>query len=310
MRPSLRSFLLSFCALALPACDDGGGDAAADAGAGGDADATPGAVTCPSTPPAGYACAPAGTFQMGAPADEANREEDEIEHTVTLTRPFFIKTTEVTQGEWVALMGLNPSWFRDGGEGMCRGELCLNRPVERVNFFEAMAWCNEASRAEGLTPCYALTNCGGEIGGGCEPGEDSCLEGYTCSGVPAVDPDCDGYRIPSEAEWEYAARAGTRGPTYGPLDAIAWYADNSGGTLHPVGQKQPNAWALYDMLGNASEWTLTRTEAEHGSRVGERVIRGQSYKSLKSWVRAASRGALSPDFWNEATGFRLLRRVR
>ena len=64
------------------------------------------------------------------------------------------------------------------------------------------------------------------------------------------------------------------------------------------------------MLGNASEWTLTRTEAEHGSRVGERVIRGQSYKSLKSWVRAASRGALSPDFWNEATGFRLLRRVR
>ena len=229
---------------------DGQTDETTDCGAGRECVAG----ACVPLMPAGYVRVEPGQFIMGSPAQEAFRTPDPVEraHRVTLTRPFLIKTTEVTQSEWIALMGDNPSHFANCG-GDC--------PVEQVTWFEAIAFCNALSTAEGFSPCYANA-----------AGED-----YDRADATAQRPetptwrnelDCEGYRLPTDAEWEYAARAGTQTATYnGPiveetclaidpnLDPIAWYGCNSGGTTHPVGEKLPNPWGLHDMLGNVWEWS-------------------------------------------------------
>jgi formylglycine-generating enzyme required for sulfatase activity len=166
----------------------------------------------------------AGRFTMGSPANESGRDSDEVQHQVTLSRDFWLKATEVTQGEWRALMGSNPSRF-----SAC-GDAC---PVEQVSWSDAVDYVNALSRSVGLAECY-----GGS-------GWDRTFVGLSCRG----------FRLPTEAEWEYAARAGTTGERYGPLDAIAWYEGNSGGRTQPVRGKQANAWGLYDMIGNVWEWT-------------------------------------------------------
>src|SRR5690349_2830707 len=104
-------------------------------------------------------------------------------------------------------------------------------PVTEVSWNDAVRFCNLLSETAGLTPCYSI---GGDVN----------AQDVIC------DWDADGYRLPSEAEWEYACRAGTTGVRYGELDEIAWYRENSGGRVHDVGSKEPNAWGLYDMIGN------------------------------------------------------------
>ena len=152
-----------------------------------------------------------GTFTMGSPNSEEGHTELESPQTrVTLTRGYWLGKTEVTQAQWEALMGSNPSNFKGA-----------DRPVERVSWDDAMEFCRKLTERERLA---------GRL-----------PEGYE-------------YTLPTETQWEYACRAGTTGDYAGNLDEMAWYGSNSGGATHPVGQKQPNAWGLYDMLGNVYEY--------------------------------------------------------
>ena len=231
--------------------------------------------------PGGYVRIAPGTFTMGySPAVDEGREDDETQHRVTITRAYCMKATEVTQGEWQAVMGINPSNFKDCG---------ANCPVEQVSWKDAVIYANALSRLEGLPECYA---------------------GSTFTGL-----GCRGYRLPTEAEWEYAARAGTTGATYGHLGSMAWFNKNAGLTTHPVSQKQPNAWGLYDMLGNVWEWTgdwygiypATVTDPTGPASWSARVVRGGSCYNYARNVRAAFRNSLTPDFRSYALGFRLSR---
>ncbi len=241
--------------------------------------------------PEGYVRIAPGTFTMGSPEGEVN--SDEARHSVTITRGYCLKATEVTQGEWQAVTGFNPSAFKICG---------ANCPVEQVSWEDAVGYANALSRRDGLPECYA---------------------GSTFAGL-----GCRGYRLPTEAEWEYAARAGTTGATlgcegyplfpteiqcYGNLDSLSWHYKNSGKTTHPVRQKQPNAWGLYDMLGNVWEWTGdwygsiygTATDPLGGGDEARRVHRGGSWNHTARFLRASYRTRASPDSRSYYIGFRL-----
>ncbi|MFH1532865.1 MAG: formylglycine-generating enzyme family protein [Pseudomonadota bacterium] len=276
----------------------------------------------------GYVRIEPGCFTMGSPPDEPGRGYDETQHRVCISRPFFLKATEVTQKEWRALMGNNPSRF-----DKC-GDEC---PVEQVNWFEALVYCNAASRSEGLPECYRLEGCTGTLGGGCGANDWWCDGDYMCSKVEFAGLGCTGYRLPTDAEWEYAARAGSRTATYAgameikgvhnapALDGISWYCGNSGVTYsggfdclgrpekqrassrcgtHPVGAKRANAWGLSDMLGNVWEWCWDwygtyggEARDPLGAETGSyRVLRGGSWEISAGSLRAASRnGSASGD---------------
>lgn len=165
---------------------------------------------------------------------------------------FAIGKYPVTQAEWAAVMGTNPSHFR--------GDPRL--PVESVSWHEATTFCEKLSDAHGLT-------------------------------------GTDRYRLPTEAEWEWAASGGVREDRR-VTDDTGWYADNSGGTTHPVGQKKPNAFGLHDVLGNVWEWTAT----EWGSG---RVRRGGSWLDTPAFARVARRCGLALGVRFQSLGFRLAR---
>ena len=249
-------------AVAAPAVAVGGASAAGSAAAG------------------GYVRIAPGTFMMGSPSSEAGRDSDETQHKVRITRAFLLKATEVTQAEWRSVMGSNPSHFSS-----C-GDRC---PVEKVNWHEAVAYCNKLSAAAGLQACYA---------------------GHRFVGL-----GCTGYRLPTEAEWEYAARAGTTGARYGEVDAVAWYDGNSGSRTHEVGTRKPNAWGLFDMLGNVWEWTNDWKEGYSGAVVDPvgaswgqyRVFRGGSWGFEARFARAAVRCGLDPGRRYGFLGFRVAR---
>ncbi len=239
--------------------------------------------------PDGFVLIPAGSFMMGSPNNESDRSSDEGPQTrVTISRPFLMKTTEVTQGEWKSVMGSNPSYFSKCGD---------NCPVEQVSWFDAVEYCNGLSSREGFEHCYEIN------------GQNVRFKGLSCKG----------YRLPTEAEWEYAARAGSTGARYGDIDAIAWYDDNSGNTTHPGGRKSPNAWGLYDMLGNVWEWCWDWYTDKYaggsvmdptGSSLGStRVIRGGSWVSFARRVRAANRNYFVPGSRYNVLGLRVVRSI-
>ena len=214
----------------------------------------------------------AGTFRMGAPARRAGRSDDRSRYTIHISQPFYLGKYEVTQGQWRAVLGDNPSHFTD-----C-GDTC---PVENVSWEDAQAFIEELNLREGIRV----------------------------------------YRLPTEAEWEYATRAGTRtvysfGNTKSQLRAYGWYRDNSDNTTHPVRGKRPNGWGLYDLHGNVWEWVTDWygdypsgrvTDPQGPSSGTHRVIRGGGWRYNARDCRTASRGIGMPGFRSSYVGFRLAR---
>ncbi|MFO0958306.1 MAG: formylglycine-generating enzyme family protein [Isosphaeraceae bacterium] len=235
---------------------------------------------------------PAGSFLMGATPDDAEADEDEKpQHKVTISRPFYLGIYEVTQYEYRQIMGENPSEFKDS-------ELL---PVERVSWLDAVKFCNKLSEREKRRPCYRIE------------GEKVTIQGG------------NGYRLPTEAEWEYACRAPqspgsvTKYP-FGDRDEdlgqYAWFGENSGDKTHPVGQKKPNRWGLYDMQGNVWEWCQDfysdvyysfspDTDPSGPDLAPRRVSRGGSWDSIPRSCRPAGRSWNSPGNRSRYLGFRV-----
>ena len=200
----------------------------------------------------GFVTVPSGTFTMGSPVSEVGHSDNELQHQVSMSS-FIIGKYQVTQADWVAIMGSNPSHFKGD-----------SKPVTNVSWYDCLVYCNIRSLNEGLNPCYSIAGNINPSVWGTVPAEDS---GSIRDGVPWDSVLCDfsanGYRLPTEAEWEYSAKGGPESLSLvinsvyagsGIIDDVAWYSDNSGGTTHPVGQKKPNTLGLYDMAGNVWQW--------------------------------------------------------
>jgi len=298
---------------------------------------------------------------MGSPTALDGREPDEGPlRVVAFDEPLLARETEVTQAEWSArvdalsppLLSPRPSFFRcdcsvDGGclsMGMCStvracddGDISPERPVERVSWFEAVRYANALSASEGLEPCYddaAVIECLTEAAEPCPPNVTPCpgrpLDAYACD--PALGregiPNCNGYRLPTESEWEYMARAGTVGRTWrgddpAALDGIAWCGFNQDCATRPVGTRLPNPWGLYDIIGNVHEWThdwygpyadeLAQRFASDplGPETGtQRTRRGGYFGDGDHGCGVTDRGRGNPGERNAAVGFRLVRQRR
>jgi len=226
---------------------------------------------------------PGGTYTIGSPSSESNRDADEGQVQVTLDA-FFISEHEVTQSEYQQVMGTNPSHFSG----------CSDCPVEQVSWYDAVRYANARSEAEGLTPAYRIS------------GENV-----------QWNRSATGYRLPTEAEWEVAARGGQSYVYAGSSSAgsVAWYADNSGGRTHSVCGKARNGYGLCDMSGNVWEWTWNWYSDRHSSGTNPvgpasgsyRVLRGGSWDNYAWDVRVARRNSYSPGNRSDDRGFRLAR---
>jgi formylglycine-generating enzyme required for sulfatase activity len=217
---------------------------------------------------------PAGEFMMGSPATESGRSDNETQHRVTLTKPFYLGVTEVTQEQYQKVMVTNPSKVKGP-----------QNPVERVNWAEAVEFCGKLSA------------------------------------MPAEKTAGHVYRLPTEAEWEYACRSGTAtaygfGDDASRLGDYGWFEGNSDSRTHPVGEKKPNAWGLYDMHGNVWEWCQDRygdypsgsaTDPTGATSDLYRVLRGGCWLYFARGCRSAFRNGYAPGVRYDSLGFRVLR---
>jgi formylglycine-generating enzyme required for sulfatase activity len=241
-----------------------------------------------------------GSFVMGSHAHERGHRRGETPHRVKL-HAFFMAKYQVTQKEYEDLMGSNPAIF----EGS-------NFPVENVSWFDALEYCNRRSQQEGLTPAYKIER--GRV--------DLNNLNRTTRWLVIWNREANGYRLPTEAEWEYAAKGGHETPgdfifpgTNDHAEA-AWYSGNSGGTTHPVGEKDPNKLELYDMSGNVWEWCWDwygdYTSSAHPDPTGpslgsHRVIRGGSWYDSAGYIRSSARYFYVPSDRSLGIGFRIVR---
>ena len=240
-----------------------------------------------------------GTFIMGSPSREPMRNEIEDPQFMVTLSPFYIGNYEVTQKEYMELMGTNPSHFKGD-----------NLPVEQVSWFDAIEYCNRLSEREGLTLAYIING-------------DSVKWNH----------DADGYRLPTEAEWEYACRAGTTTPfstgknittKQANYNGTVPYNNNSPGenrrTTTQVGTFTANPWGLYDMHGNVWEWCwdwrgYSYSKREQTDPIGafsgiERVLRGGAWYYGANTLRSAYRYRSMPSSKQNHIGFRVVRSVK
>ena len=265
-----------------------------EGGAGVKAEAKPAKVAdCASSTLGTMKWIPPGTFLMGSPESDRGRRENEQQHAVTLTKGYWMMDHPVTQGEWESVMGTNPSRFKPvspstgfwtglgamfGSQPAVPPVSHALHPVENVSWEEAVAFAKAVSVRDGET-----------------------------------------YRLPTEAEWERAARGGREGELYAggnDLDAVGWTSKNSGRTTHPVRQKSPNGYGLYDMTGNVWEWTsdgyneaypVTTTDPKGAPSGSYRVFCGGSWYSEPAGARVAYRGGGPPGYRRRDLGVRLVR---
>jgi formylglycine-generating enzyme required for sulfatase activity len=238
--------------------------------------------------PEGMILVKGGTFKMGS---SKGKYGEKVVHHVTLNN-FYIGKFEVTQKDWKIVMGKNPSYRK--------GNTC---PVNFVDWYKAIEYCNRRSRKEGLTPCYS--------GSG---------DKITCNF------QADGYRLPTEAEWEYAARGGPQSRHYkysGSNDPgeVAWYLKNIVIFYQPTAQKKPNELGIYDMSGNVWEWCWdwydfdyyqnSPVKNPHGPRSGiRRVVRGGGFTNPEYSIRNAARYRLEPIRMSLNIGLRVVRNAK
>lgn len=214
-----------------------------------------------------------GSFQMGDTFKDGDADIDEVPaHTVEISS-FFMSTYEITQKEFESHMNYNPSFFKGS-----------DLPVTNLDWLEVMRFCNKKSEVEGLTPCYKID------------GWD-----YTTCNFKA-----NGYRLPTEAEWEYAAKGGEKGQGFKyagsqDVDSVAWYQLNSDGTTHPVGIKKANELGLFDMNGNVSEWCWDAYKVDYYQNSPSQNPRGPKFKGKP--VRRG--GSWINNRWNVRTTTRL-----
>jgi len=236
----------------------------------------------------GFVFVEGGTFRMGSIRGDGRGDVAERPlHTVTV-KSFNMGKYPVTQKEWIAIMGVNPSYFKGD-----------DRPVEQVSWYDAVEYCNYLSLNEGLTPAYII------------------------KGTNVTwNRNAKGYRLPTEAEWEYAARGGNESPenyTYsGSNDAkeVAWYSGNSDGRTRDVGMKKPNSLGLYDMSGNVWEWCWDWYGSYSGGiqhdpsgppSGSNRIGRGGGWNNSAQFVRSTYRYSSPPATQGSLLGFRLVR---
>jgi formylglycine-generating enzyme required for sulfatase activity len=237
----------------------------------------------------GLVLIPKGGYTMGSPTGESARGSDEAPHKVTLTTDFWMAESEVTQRQYRNLMGSTPSNFK--GDDL---------PVEQVSWLDAVTYCNALSEKENLPPCYQIS-------------------GETVGWADGV--KCKGYRLPTEAEWEYAANPVTPPRTVyagsDTVDGVAWYYTNSANTTHAVKTKTANGRGLYDLSGNVWEWVwdwyqgnyeaLPSTDPLGPATGAFRVIRGGAWLITAPAARIAQRSNATPTIRSNALGFRIVR---
>jgi formylglycine-generating enzyme required for sulfatase activity len=223
---------------------------------------------------------PKGAFVMGSPESEEGRYDDETQHEVTISKDYYLGVTEVTQGQYEKVMGTNPSYFQ---KSRVHGSDSSRCPVDNVSWEDAIEFCK------------------------------------TLSDLPEEKNAGRVYRLPTEAQWEYACRAGSKsaysfGESSKSLGDYAWCGENSNLQTHPVGEKMANAWGLYDMHGNVWEWCSdwyggydnNSVSDPVGPREGSfRVIRGGSWLDDAASCQSAIRGRYDPSFRHRSIGFRV-----
>jgi len=254
-----------------------------------------------------------GTFTMGSPADEPERMENEGPQRQVTVSGFFMGIYEVTQEEYEEVMLINPSNFKGD-----------NMPVENVNWYEAVEYCNKRSQKEDLTPAYTIDKRQSD------PNNTNRLDPFRWTVI--LDRGADGYRLPTEAEWEYACRAGTTTPfstgnnittEQANYDGNFPYNNNPKGTYQkkpmPVGSFAPNAWGLYDMHGNVWEWCWDwygsyaigpQTDPLGPASGSSRVMRGGGWSNSAGRVRSDRRSGDYPYSGTVLLGFRVVRNAR